>query len=204
MNTKFYLLPLLLLAVLFASCEETKEVSKYDNWRARNDAFVDSLYQVYTTQPDHGGLDSIHLISAPGQFIFYKKLTPATPDGKEPIITDISPLYTESVSTYYRGSYINGETFDQNFTGANPSFSFDSPSTFRVGAIIVNNKVVPGVVTGFAEMLQRMKVGERRLIYIPWRFGYGESNQVDQMTGKVTIIGTSTLIFDAQLLSIED
>lgn len=205
MNTKIYLLPLLMLAVLFASCEETKEAGKFDNWRARNDAFMDSLYTVYTTKPDHGGLDSIHLISAPDQFIFYKKLTPATLDGEEPIITDISPLYTESVSTYYRGTYINNDEFNGNFTGANPNFDFDSPTTFLVGAIL-NDKgdIIPGVVPGFAEMLQRMKVGERRLIYIPWRFGYGESDKVDQMTGTVTVIGCSTLIFDTQLLSIED
>lgn len=193
MNTKFFLLPLLLLAVLFASCEETTETSKFDNWRARNDAFMDSLYQVYTTKPDHGGLDSIHLISAPGQFIFYKKLTPVTPNGQEPVYGD-SPLYTESVSTYYRGSYINGEMFNQNFTGVNPSFAFDSPTTF----------VVSKVVVGWTEMLQRMKVGERRLIYIPWKFGYGENDQVDKFTGAVTIVGASTLIFDMQLLSIED
>lgn len=204
MNTKFYLLPLLLLAVLFASCEETKEAGKYDNWRARNDAFIDSLQNVYDTKPDHGGLNRIYLISAPDQFIFYKELTPATPDGGEPIITDISPLYTESVLTYYRGTYINSDEFDGNFTGANPNFDFDSPSTFLVGAIL-NDKgdIVPGVVPGLAEMLQQMQVGERRLIYIPWKFGYGE-NDFTPRGSTTTIPGGSTLIFDMQLLSIED
>ena len=36
MNKKIYLLPLLLLALIFVSCEETKEDTKFDNWRARN------------------------------------------------------------------------------------------------------------------------------------------------------------------------
>ena len=31
MNKKIYLLPILLLALVFVSCEETKEVSIYDN-----------------------------------------------------------------------------------------------------------------------------------------------------------------------------
>ena len=57
MNKKIYLLPILLLALAFTSCEETKEVSRYDNWQARNEAFIDSLYNVYTTKVDHGGLD---------------------------------------------------------------------------------------------------------------------------------------------------
>ena len=43
MNKKIYLLPILLLALVFTSCEETKEVSRYDNWQARNEAFIDSL-----------------------------------------------------------------------------------------------------------------------------------------------------------------
>lgn len=37
MNKKIYLLPLLLLALIFVSCEETKEATKFDNWRARNE-----------------------------------------------------------------------------------------------------------------------------------------------------------------------
>lgn len=46
-------------------------------------------------------------------------------------------------------------------------------------------------------MLQRMKVGERRLVYIPWSYGYGSS-------GSGSILGYSTLIFDMQLYSIEN
>ena len=82
MNKKIYLLPILLLALVFTSCEETKEVSRYDNWQARNEAFIDSLYNVYTTEADHGGLDSIHLMSAPDACIFYKELKPITNDPK--------------------------------------------------------------------------------------------------------------------------
>ena len=192
MNTKIYLLPLLLLAVLFASCEETDEVGRYDDWRARNDAFIDSLYTVYTTQPDRGGLDSIHLISAPDKFIFYKTLTPVTPNDGTPVYGD-TPLYTESVSTYYKGAYINKDIFDGNFTGVDPNLNFDSPTTFGVS----------GVVVGWTEMLQRMKVGERRLMYIPWEFGYGENDYTAYGSTK-TIPGGSVLIFDMQLMSIKD
>ena len=34
---------LLLLAGVFTSCEEVEEVGKYDNWRERNEAYIDSL-----------------------------------------------------------------------------------------------------------------------------------------------------------------
>lgn len=43
MNKKIYLLPLLLLALIFVSCEETKEAGKYDNWKARGEMFIDSI-----------------------------------------------------------------------------------------------------------------------------------------------------------------
>ena len=42
MNKKIYLLPLLLLALIFVFCEETKEATKFDNWRARNEGYIDS------------------------------------------------------------------------------------------------------------------------------------------------------------------
>ena len=51
MNKKIYLLPILLLALVFTSCEETKEVSRYDNWQARNEAFIDSLYMFILRRP---------------------------------------------------------------------------------------------------------------------------------------------------------
>lgn len=191
MNKKIYLIPFLLLAVLFASCEETKEAGRYDNWRALNDAFTDSLYNVYTTQPDRGGLDSIHLLTAPDKYIFYKKLTPAAPEGEEPVIKDEAPLFKDDVSVYYRGRYINGDIFDSNFKGDSPTFYFDSPSTFAVNA----------VVEGWTEILQRMKVGERRMVYVPWNFGYGVNDYAPSQSAQ-TIPGASTLIFDMQLVSI--
>ena len=126
MNKKLYLAPLFLLLLIFTSCEETKEVSKYDNWRERNEAFIDSLYNVYTTTADHGGLDSIHLLTAPSQYIFFKKLTPVSdvPDyvyAPEQIALDQS----STVDMYYKGSNILRERFD-GFYGDAPT-EFDAP-----------------------------------------------------------------------------
>ena len=52
MNKKIYLLPLLLLALIFVSCEETKEATKFDNWRARNEGYIDSLKTVFDEKTD--------------------------------------------------------------------------------------------------------------------------------------------------------
>ena len=59
MSKKIYLFSLVLLALAFVSCSETEEVGKYDNWRARNEAFIDSLANVYATASGRGGLERI-------------------------------------------------------------------------------------------------------------------------------------------------
>lgn len=195
MNKKIYLLPLLLLALVFASCEETKEVSIYDNWQERNEAYIDSLYNEYTTKADRGGLDTIHLMSYPEDYIFYKVKTPVMNQTGETVgydyiegyvSEDIQPYYTDSVYVYSKGNLIIGSQFEGNFTGVNPTV-FDSPSKLYVNA--------SSTLIGRSEILQRMKVGERWEVYIPWQFGYGSS-------GSGSILGYTTLIFDVQLYSV--
>ncbi len=186
MSKKLFLAPFLLLMLLLTSCEETKEVSKYDNWQQRNEAYIDSLYNVYTTQADRGGLDSIHLLSAPSKFIFYKKL---------PAVTEISDYVSDpnqrpldqstAVDVFYKGTNILGERFD-GFYGDAPT-QFDAPITFNVN--------YGSVIMGWWEVLQRMTLGERWEVYIPWEQGYGSS-------GTTGILGYSTLIFDMQLYRI--
>lgn len=188
MSKKVFIAPLLLLMILLTSCEETKEVSKYDNWRERNEAFIDSLYNVYTTQADHGGLDSIHLLSAPNRYMFYKKLNPVTEVPGYEANPSLRPLdQSSSVEMYYKGMNILDERFD-GFYGDAPTV-FDMPATFSV--------TYGSVINGWWEVLQRMSLGERWLVYIPWNQGYGSA-------GTTGILGYSTLIFDMQMFSITD
>ena len=177
MNKKIYLLPLLLLALIFVSCEETKEATKFDNWRARNEGYIDSLKTVFDEKTDPE-LKAFEPEINPKLRIYYKK--------KISNDTGAIPLYTDSVNVFYRGSFIFGETFDQNFTGADPG-PFDSPTKF-----VIQTFITVGGVSGWAEILQRMRVGERWLVYIPWELAYGASGTDD-------IPGYSTLIFDMQL-----
>ena len=182
MNKKIYLLPLLLLALIFVSCEETKEATKFDNWRARNEGYIDSLKTVFDEKTDPE-LKAFEPEINPKLRIYYKK--------KISNDTGAIPLYTDSVNVFYRGSFIFGETFDQNFTGADPG-PFDSPTKF-----VIQTFITVGGVSGWAEILQRMRVGERWLVYIPWELAYGASGTDD-------IPGYSTLIFDMQLEEILD
>lgn len=183
MSKKIYFFSLVLLALAFTACSETEESTKFDNWRARNEAFMDSLQTVYDTAPDHGDLEYITPMINTNVKIFYKKKIE-----KE---TGDKPLFTETVSVYYRGSYIFNEKFDENFSGVDPNVNFDQPSSF-----LIQNFYSSGV-SGWADILQNMRVGERWLTYIPWQVAYGSSDND-------AIPGYSTLIFDIQLQSIED
>ena len=46
MSKKIYLFSLVLLALTFTACSETEEAGRYDNWRARNEAFIDSIVSI--------------------------------------------------------------------------------------------------------------------------------------------------------------
>jgi FKBP-type peptidyl-prolyl cis-trans isomerase FklB len=95
-------------------------------------------------------------------------------EGKGP-----SPKVTDTVTTHYRGSLINGKEFDNSYVR-------NTPATFAVNAVI----------PGWIEALQLMKVGSKWQIYIPGPLGYGEQG------GGSDIPPNATLIFDIELLSI--
>lgn len=127
---------LLLLAGVFTSCEEVEEVGKYDNWRERNEAYIDSLNLIIGGRADRiiegakyegDNGDSVKLSKIPvgelfaikdnyksttenSLYIYCKKISPDNPYGER-------PLYTESVTTYYYGTIILGDRFDGNFVG---------------------------------------------------------------------------------------
>jgi FKBP-type peptidyl-prolyl cis-trans isomerase FklB len=183
MMKKLYLLPIVLFALAFAACDESEEVDRYANWRERNEAFIDSLAQ-------DKSLPKIEDERNKGSFIYYKVLetgptTTETINGED-VILPLPPFYTSSVTMFYKGMYINGDIFDKNFSGESPT-EFNSPSPFRVNQVI----------TGWTEILQRMRPGDRFKVYIPYKSGYGTTTS----TSKVPAY--STLIFDMKMVSIE-
>ena len=184
MSKKIYLFSLVLLTLAFVSCSETEEVGKYDNWRARNEAYIDSLANVYATASGRGGLERIEMLTARGNYIYYKEIE------KAPAANTDSPKYTDYVKVYYKGTNILGEYFDGNFKGDNPVVNEENTSEGDSPTSIFQ---VSGVITGWGEVLQRMKVGDRWKVYIPWEYAYGSS-------GTTGILGYSALVFDITLL----
>ncbi len=89
------------------------------------------------------------------------------------------PTKDSKVKTHYKGTLIDGTTFDS-------SYERGEPITFPVS----------GVIPGWTEALQLMKVGAKWELYIPQELAYG-----DRDMGKIKPY--STLIFVVELLEIE-
>jgi FKBP-type peptidyl-prolyl cis-trans isomerase FklB len=95
--------------------------------------------------------------------------------------TGAKPAATDSVVCNYRGTLINGTEFDS-------SYKRGQPATFPVN----------GVIKGWTEALQLMPVGSKWQLFIPSDLAYADR-------GAGADIGPgSTLIFEVELLSIED
>ncbi len=89
------------------------------------------------------------------------------------------PKATDTVECHYKGTLIDGTVFDS-------SYQRGKPATFQVG----------GVIQGWIEALQLMKVGSKWELYIPSELAYG-----DRGAGALIKPG-STLVFEVELLGI--
>ena len=212
-RTILSLLPLWLAvlgAAVLASCEEVEEASIYDNWRTRNEAFIDSIRaemdprnyvatEEQLQQLDEGELFAIRDVNSTNKhdyYIFCKKIKKL-----DDYTNARRPLYTESVSVYYYGTLINGQNFDGNFSGyaATDQGFLDKNDLEKQPDVELDAPVLLDVdddLSGRSMVLQYMYIGERWIVYIPWQCGYG-------MNENGYIPGYSTLTFDIQLESIE-
>jgi FKBP-type peptidyl-prolyl cis-trans isomerase FklB len=100
----------------------------------------------------------------------YKVITPGT---------GATPKLDDTVVTHYEGRLIDGQVFDS-------SYQRNQPATFPV----------KGVIKGWTEALQLMKVGAKWQLYIPADIAYGAAQR-----GQL-IQPNSTLVFDIELLDI--
>lgn len=91
-----------------------------------------------------------------------------------------TPTASDTVTTHYTGKLIDGTVFDS-------SVQRGQPSSFSVG----------GVIAGWTEALQLMKVGDKWELYIPSELAYG-ANGAGGSIGPNT-----TLIFEIELISID-
>ena len=92
----------------------------------------------------------------------------------------VSPKLTDTVVTHYKGTLADGTVFDS-------SYDRGTPATFPVN----------GVIKGWTEALQKMKVGDKWQLVIPGDLAYGKRGSPP------TITPDATLLFDIELLEIK-
>lgn len=92
-----------------------------------------------------------------------------------------SPGEDDIVRVYYKGSFINGQVFEEHITG--------DPIIFGVNRVI----------KGWSEALQLMKPGSKWRLFIPYNLAYGKEYRPNS-----EIIPFSALIFDLELVSVEE
>jgi FKBP-type peptidyl-prolyl cis-trans isomerase len=95
--------------------------------------------------------------------------------------TGKTPKATDSVTTHYRGTLIDGTEFDS-------SYKRGEPASFEVG----------GVIAGWTEALQLMKEGAKWQLFVPAKLAYGQRGAGEK------IGPNATLIFEVELLSVKE
>ena len=169
---------MLVLTCGLASCSEDTDLTSdpYQNWEARNAAYLDSIanvvanpptgerwarYANYKIQNGGGGLEGTTPLGV-SDYVYVKDLTE---DGVE---LGETPLATDTVLTHYRGWFINGEVFDQSYSG-DWNAEIHVPVSFATS----------NVITGWTTALLHMQEGEHWEVYIPYQMAYGESGSGD-------------------------
>jgi FKBP-type peptidyl-prolyl cis-trans isomerase len=92
----------------------------------------------------------------------------------------VSPKATDTVKVHYHGTLLNGTVFDS-------SVQRGQPISFPLN----------GVIPGWTEDLQLMKVGDKFKFEIPPNLAYGEASPSPK------IPPNSTLVFEVELLGIQ-
>ncbi len=208
----FWLIALLFtLSFGFMSCaEDTAVEDPYANWEDRNVRYLDSIaavaraneipelnevekwvikcnYKISNESSLNPGLGGSSVSSNPfetppsvNDSVYMKVLEVGEGSNR------ISPLYTDTVSVYYRGELINGTVFDQNYSG-DLDTEVHVPTHFALQA-----DQTDGLIVGWITALQYMKEGDRVELYIPSALGYGTQSQS-------SIPANSVLKFDLKL-----
>lgn len=208
----FWLIALLFtLSFGFMSCaEDTTVEDPYANWGDRNVRYLDSIadvaraneipelnevgkwvikrnYKISNGGSLNPGLGGSSVGSNPfetppsvNDSVYMKVLEVGEGSNR------ISPLYTDTVSVYYRGELINGTVFDQNYSG-DLDTEVHVPTHFALQA-----DQTDGLIVGWITALQYMKEGDRVELYIPSALGYVPQSQS-------SIPANSVLKFDLKL-----
>ena len=176
MKITLFILPIMFVACMIASCSDDNTWEDYEEWRQTNETW---LREQQSLLDDEGNL-------------FYQRVIPKWNKSAYILIhyfndrklTDgnLSPLFTSTVDVKYIGHLYNGEPFDSSYVNTT-----HGDSIYRT--------TLGDVIEGWAIALEDMRVGDSVRIVVPQAQGYGASYQG-------SIPPYSALEFDIKLVDI--
>ena len=182
-----------MLTLLFlSSCSENDEVGEYDNWRTRNQHYVDSIAALADAGKDGWTkIIAYNLITREARtdltnshYIYVQKLENGTGEKH--------PEHNDSVRVHYLGrlipsaSFSQGKVFDKSYSTYTFNENTDVPKLMAVSS---------NIITGFSTAVQNMVEGDRWKVVIPYYLGYNPSVNPSSL-----VPDYSTLIFDIKLV----
>lgn len=186
---KKFIMPLMAICTMFfaVSCEESEEVSEYDNWKPRNEHYLDSIADLarcneggWVQIPAYTMGDNIGENASKSYYIYVKKLELGSGSYR--------PQDGDTVRAHYQGrliptdSHPQGKVFDKSYAASSLNEATDVPTLFAVKETVV----------GFSTALMNMVEGDRWEVVIPQYLGYKDNASSE-------IPAYSTLIFDIKL-----
>ena len=96
----------------------------------------------------------------------------------------VIPDYDDAVVVHYNGYLVDGQKFDS-------SYDKNKPLTIKIEQLIV----------GWQDILQKMPVGSKWEVFIPFNLAYGEGGVKDANKEYIIPPG-ATLIFEMELLEV--
>ena len=188
-----------LFAIILSSCSEKDEVGEYDNWRARNQHYVDSIAALadagsngwtkiiaynLMTKEERPDLNNNY-------YIYVQKLENGTGERH--------PEQNDSVRVHYIGrlipsmSYAQGNVFDKSYS----TYTFNEETDVPKLMAAAGNGNGTGIITGFATAVMNMVEGDRWKVVVPYYLGYDPDKNPSS-----AIPDYSALIFDIKLVRI--
>lgn len=194
MKKALYTLPLLTLLLLtFASCSEREEAGEYDNWKSRNQHYIDSIATLahqgrdgWTKMLAYNLIDTVEAKSPDANhWIYIQRLATGTGSYR--------PQFCDSIRIHYIGRLIPTAEHPQGYVFGKSYVSYTLNEATDVPTLMAVRDNVVGMCTATMHMVE----GDQWRIVIPHYLGYGEN----QNSGS-SIPGYSALIFDVKLAKV--
>jgi FKBP-type peptidyl-prolyl cis-trans isomerase len=142
-----------------------------------DEAWRDANTEAYTKTTQNPAYKELITATGP-RGVYYKVIKSG--EGTE------HPIETSQVKVRYEGRYYDGSVFDKGSGVSGVAVAF----------------ALGGTVRGFSFAIQNMVVGDKWEVWIPYYLGYGAIGDVDPYYGTVYLKGYSTLVFDIELVDI--